>query len=148
MHQGTLGAEQKQRRTVSSRLFGFGGNVVPTGSKYALLFYVESCGGFGENGFHGFPYLNAWFPVSGTICDRLGGVALVERVCHWKWALRFKNPSQSPRPLCLSVSLTPPPSACFLQIRMGSAQLQLQGHASLFLPMMVDGRGLTRPLTL
>ena len=38
----------------------------------SAFFYVESCGGFGENGFHGFPYLNAWSPVSGTVREGLG----------------------------------------------------------------------------
>ena len=31
-------------------------------------------------------------PAGGTVWEELGGVALLEEVCHWKWALRFKEP--------------------------------------------------------
>lgn len=40
------------------------------------------CGGLNKN----VPtWLNAWSPVSGTVWDRLGDMALVAEVCHWGW---------------------------------------------------------------
>lgn len=34
-------------------------------------------------------YIDTWFPVDGTIWEGLGGVALLEELCHWGWDLRF-----------------------------------------------------------
>ena len=52
-------------------------------------------------------------PSCRTVWKGLGGVALLEEVCHWGWALRFPNPSsfQKPRPdqVLASLSLLPPP---------------------------------------
>ena len=42
----------------------------------------DTCGGLNENGPCRFIYLNAWFPVDGTVWEGLGGVALLEEVCH------------------------------------------------------------------
>jgi hypothetical protein len=30
-------------------------------------------------------------PVSGTVFEELGGVAFLEKVCQWGWALRFQK---------------------------------------------------------
>jgi hypothetical protein len=35
--------------------------------------------------------LNTWFPVTGTMCERLGGVLLLEKVCHWDPDLTFQD---------------------------------------------------------
>jgi hypothetical protein len=42
-----------------------------------------------ENGSHRFMCLNVWSPVARTAWERLGGMVLVEEVCHWDWPLRF-----------------------------------------------------------
>jgi hypothetical protein len=44
-----------------------------------------------ENGRHRLIYLNAWFSVGRTIRKGLGGVALLEEVCHCRWALKFQD---------------------------------------------------------
>ena len=44
-------------------------------------------------------YLNAWLPVGRTIWEGLGGVALLEEVCHWGWALRFHKPTLLYKPI-------------------------------------------------
>lgn len=36
-------------------------------------------------------YLHTWWDCSG----RIKGEALLEEVCHWRWALRFQAPSQA-----------------------------------------------------
>ena len=46
-------------------------------------------GGLNDNGPYRLICLNAWFPVGGTILEGLGGVVLLEEVCHRGWALRF-----------------------------------------------------------
>lgn len=33
--------------------------------------------------------LNTQSQVGGTVLEELGGVALLEEACHWKWALSF-----------------------------------------------------------
>lgn len=40
-------------------------------------------GGLNENGPYRLIYLNVWFLVSGTVWEGLGGVTLLEVVCHW-----------------------------------------------------------------
>ena len=41
-----------------------------------------SCGCLNENSPHGLIYFNALIPVSGTVWKGLGGVALLEEMCH------------------------------------------------------------------
>lgn len=36
---------------------------------------------------------NAWFPVSGTVWEEVGGVTSLKELCHWGWALRLQNPT-------------------------------------------------------
>jgi hypothetical protein len=43
------------------------------------------------NGSHRLIYLNTCPPVGGTVWEGLGGVALLEEVCHWGWALMFQK---------------------------------------------------------
>ena len=40
-------------------------------------------------------HLNARSTVGGTVWEGLGGVALLEEVCHWGQALRFQDSSQT-----------------------------------------------------
>ena len=40
-------------------------------------------GGVNENDPHNLMYLSAWVPISGTVWEGLGGVALWEELCHW-----------------------------------------------------------------
>lgn len=66
------------------------------------IHYANSnCGGLNENDPHQLIYLNACSPVSGTAWEGLGGVVLLEKVCHREWALSF----QKPMPGTLSPSL-------------------------------------------
>ena len=46
-------------------------------------------GALNENGPCGLIYLNTQSPVSGTVWEGLGAVALLEEVSHWGWALKF-----------------------------------------------------------
>lgn len=63
------------------------------------------CGGLIENGPYRLICSNAWSPVGGTIWVELRGVALLEEVCYWRWALRIQSmlfPIGTPSPpLCL-----------------------------------------------
>jgi hypothetical protein len=43
------------------------------------------CGGLNANRPNRLMCLIIWFPVSGTVWERGGGVALLEEVCHWGW---------------------------------------------------------------
>jgi hypothetical protein len=45
--------------------------------------YVSNFRGLDENGPHRPMYLNAWLPVSGTVWEGLGGMALLEEVYHF-----------------------------------------------------------------
>ena len=47
------------------------------------------------------PYLNAWVPIDGTVCERLGGMALLEEVCHWGRFPGFKSTYHSTLAICL-----------------------------------------------
>lgn len=76
------------------------------------------CAGLNENDPCRLICLDAWSPVSETIWEGLGVVALLEYIYHWGWALSFQNPDQAQ---CF------PPSACCLQIRM----LKLSATASM-----------------
>jgi hypothetical protein len=40
------------------------------------------CGGLNENSLHRFMNLNIWFLDGGTVWEGLGGMALLEEVCH------------------------------------------------------------------
>ncbi|CAO2606065.1 hypothetical protein LEMLEM_LOCUS12732, partial [Lemmus lemmus] len=48
-----------------------------------------------ENKPYGIIHLNIWFTVGGTIREGSGGEALLEKVCHWGWALRYKDSHHS-----------------------------------------------------
>lgn len=39
---------------------------------------------------HNRRHLSAWTPVGGSIWGGLGGLALLEEVCLWKWLSEFK----------------------------------------------------------
>ena len=47
-------------------------------------------------------YLNSWSPVDGTVCEGLGGVVLLEKMCRWGLSFEVSNDlyhSQPPLPL-------------------------------------------------
>lgn len=54
-------------------------------------------------------YLNIWSLVDRQFREGLRGVALLEVVYYWKWALRFQK--SMPGPVCLS-SQSASPSIC------------------------------------
>jgi hypothetical protein len=41
------------------------------------------------------------FPVSGTVCKGIGGVASLNKVCYWGWALRFQKLTTAGRWWCM-----------------------------------------------
>lgn len=45
---------------------------------------------------HRLEYLTIWFQVGGVVWSGLGGVALVEEVCHGGQALRLCSPTLLP----------------------------------------------------
>lgn len=58
-------------------------------------------------------YLNTWSPVAGTVGEGWGGgMALLEEVYHWEWALRFQKthniPGVSPSTSWLYLELSAP----------------------------------------
>jgi hypothetical protein len=42
--------------------------------------------------------LNNWSSIGGSIWKGLGGMPLLEEVCHWQWPLRFENSDHSQCP--------------------------------------------------
>ena len=40
--------------------------------------------------------LNAWSPDGGPVGEGLGGMALLEEVCHWREVLGFQKPKPTP----------------------------------------------------
>ena len=46
------------------------------------IFFLIYCGDLSENGPHRLVRLNAWSLVGGTVWKGLGGVALLEDLCH------------------------------------------------------------------
>ena len=69
-----------------------------------------------------FKYLNVWCPVGGTVWKGLGGMTLLEEVCHSGWGLKFQKPMPGPVSVSLpaltdqdvKVSVTAPaPFVCF-----------------------------------
>jgi hypothetical protein len=72
---------------------------------------LECCGNF--NIPHRLLYLNA---IDGTVWEGLGGIALLEEVFHWGWALRFQK--TTPLPSLINSFLPPTPSpTLYLWIR-------------------------------
>ena len=65
-------------------------------------------GGLSKNGIHRLICLNTQFPVGRTVWEGLkGGVALLMKMCYWKWALKFQ------KPIPFSVHFPPqPPTLC------------------------------------
>lgn len=49
-----------------------------------------------KNDPHRLLYLNAWFPVSGTVWEGIGDVESLEEMCCWGVALRCHKPTPSP----------------------------------------------------
>lgn len=60
------------------------------------------CGGPNEDGPHSSISLNFWFPVSETVWEGPGGVALLEEVNHWGVLRGFKSSNNSQVALSLS----------------------------------------------
>ena len=65
---------------------------------------VRFCGSLNDNFFHKLICLDTWSSVGRTVWEGLGGVVLLKKLCHWRWALRFQN--------SLPFRAHSPPSAC------------------------------------
>lgn len=52
---------------------------------------TTGCGGLNENVPKRLKCMNAWVPGDGPIWEKLGGVALLEEICHWGQALMFQK---------------------------------------------------------
>lgn len=48
------------------------------------MFIPITCSSLNENGPHRHMYLNTWYLVGGIVCEGLGGMVLLDDVCHWK----------------------------------------------------------------
>ena len=44
-----------------------------------------------ENASHNFICFNTWSPVGGTVQSGSGGLALLEKVCQWRWSRDFRR---------------------------------------------------------
>lgn len=53
---------------------------------FLLPLFIYSC-------IHRLIHLNVRYPVDGNTCKGLGGIALLEELCCWGFALKFKKPS-------------------------------------------------------
>ena len=58
-----------------------------------------------KNGSQRLIYLNACYPVHGTVLETLGDMSLLEEVCHWRCALGFQNLMPVPVSVFESLSL-------------------------------------------
>jgi hypothetical protein len=47
------------------------------------LILERFCGGVNKNVSYQLTYLNAWCSVGGSVWEGLGGMTLLEEVCHW-----------------------------------------------------------------
>lgn len=64
--------------------------------KPVLKFFCVNIGSLNENG----PTdscMKIWPPHDGTVWEGLDAVALLEKACQWRWALRFQD---SAMPVC------------------------------------------------
>ena len=70
---------------------------------------MEGYGGLNENGPHRLIYLKVEPLVNKFVWEGLGGVVLLEKVCHWGWVLRFQKltPDLVSDSVSLSLSLFP-----------------------------------------
>lgn len=58
-----------------------------------------------KNGPHRLLCVNTWFPAGGTVWEGLGGIALLGKVCHWEWTLRFQQTANTPSWLSLCLKM-------------------------------------------
>lgn len=75
---------------------GQGGEPTPVPGRIHLgtwTFGIIACGYWNENSHHRLICLTIWYPVGRIVWKWLGGVSLLENMCHWGWDLRFQKTS-------------------------------------------------------
>lgn len=89
----TIKLIEESLNKVGSVCLSLGDEGIFLSSEHRTLARLTSVGGsWSKNGCHRFIYLNAW----GWPCSiGLGGVALLEEVYLWRWALRVQSSSQA-----------------------------------------------------
>jgi hypothetical protein len=58
--------------------------------------FLHCYGSLNKNGLSRQINWNSWSSVDGTIWEGLGSMALLEKMCHWRWALKSKKYRPSP----------------------------------------------------